>query len=91
MSFFRKNNKDIDEISREAMDEMIFYDWPANLRDLEDAVERAVAIGRGRKIFPRDLPIFRQEHMHPAAAPSLKSVVGKHTLHVLSKTDCNTA
>lgn len=32
------------------------YDWPGNIRELENAMERAVVIGNSEKILPEDLP-----------------------------------
>ncbi|MBA2880121.1 Nif-specific regulatory protein [Desulfosalsimonas propionicica] len=46
------------EISDAAMEKMIGYDWPGNVRELQNALERAVVMGRGRKIEPEDLPMF---------------------------------
>jgi len=44
------------EISREAMEVMIDYSWPGNVRQLESAIERAILLCEGDKIMPRDLP-----------------------------------
>jgi two-component system response regulator HydG len=32
------------------------YDWPGNIRELENCLERAVIIARGEIISPADLP-----------------------------------
>lgn len=45
------------KISKEAMEKMIEYDWPGNIRELRNAVERAVVMGNGHTIMPQDLPI----------------------------------
>jgi len=87
--FSSETNKEIDQISREAMDEMMLYDWPGNVRELENAIERAVVIGKGRKILPKDLPIFRQEYVQSASDPSLKAVEREHILHILNKNEWN--
>ena len=44
------------EITREAMEVMIDYAWPGNVRQLESAIERAILLCEGDKIMPRDLP-----------------------------------
>ncbi len=44
------------EISREAMEVLIDYSWPGNVRQLESAIERAILLCEGDKILPRDLP-----------------------------------
>ncbi len=40
------------------------YDWPGNVRELENAVQRAVTLSQGDKIFPDALPqqIFKPGH-----------------------------
>ncbi|MGA1839905.1 MAG: sigma-54-dependent transcriptional regulator [bacterium] len=32
------------------------YHWPGNVRELENAIERAVALGNGKRLEPEDLP-----------------------------------
>ena len=39
-------NKPVKNISKEAMDFLTSYDWPGNVRELENAIERAVVIGK---------------------------------------------
>jgi DNA-binding NtrC family response regulator len=43
-------------ISEEAMARLIAYDWPGNIRELENAIERAVALGSGPILHVGDLP-----------------------------------
>ncbi len=40
------------------------YDWPGNVRELENAVQRAITLAQGDKIFPDALPpqIFKPGH-----------------------------
>ena len=44
-------------ISEAAMQKMSAYDWPGNIRELRNAIERAVVMGDGKAILPEDLPI----------------------------------
>jgi DNA-binding NtrC family response regulator len=44
------------EVSREAMEVMLDYSWPGNVRQLESAIERASLLCEGDRITPRDLP-----------------------------------
>jgi len=48
--------KPVKDFTAEAMEALIQYDWPANVRELRNAVERAVALCRGDRITPADLP-----------------------------------
>lgn len=54
--FKRKNNKDIKGFTPEAMEIMLHYHWPRNVRQLENAIERAVVLSKGNFIIPEDLP-----------------------------------
>jgi DNA-binding NtrC family response regulator len=46
----------VKEIGREAMEVLIDYAWPGNIRQLESAIERAILLCDGEVITPRDLP-----------------------------------
>lgn len=59
--FTRENSKDIEEMSREARDLLIKYDYPGNVRELENIIERAVVVSRGPVISVQDLPFQREE------------------------------
>ncbi len=48
-------------VSKEAMEKMILYDWPGNVRELRNALERAVVMGNGKEILPKDLPFSFSE------------------------------
>ncbi len=52
-------------ISKAAMDKMIQYDWPGNIRELRNAIERAVVMGNGKEILPEDLPIASTRSNYP--------------------------
>ena len=54
--FARVNRKKIDGVSREARDLLIRYDYPGNVRELENIIERAVVICRGSVLAIEDLP-----------------------------------
>jgi two-component system response regulator PilR (NtrC family) len=48
--------KDVAAISGEAMRYLERYDWPGNIRELENVIERAVALEPSRAILPDSLP-----------------------------------
>ncbi|HOK06653.1 MAG TPA: sigma-54 dependent transcriptional regulator [Syntrophales bacterium] len=54
--FARENGKNIVGISSEAQDLLIKYDYPGNVRELENIMERAVVISRDPVISIEDLP-----------------------------------
>ncbi len=54
--FAAQNNRSIEGFSPEARDLLLKYEYPGNVRELENIVERAVVIARGTLISTRDLP-----------------------------------
>jgi two-component system response regulator PilR (NtrC family) len=60
--FLRKYNerlgKNIGAISNEVMEIMKKYDYPGNVRELENIIERTVALEAGSTILPESLPPF---------------------------------
>ncbi|MBI2007936.1 sigma-54-dependent Fis family transcriptional regulator, partial [Candidatus Saccharibacteria bacterium] len=48
--------KKIKKISKEAMDALIKYDYPGNVRELENIIERTVSLEQGAAILPESLP-----------------------------------
>ncbi|MCP4110544.1 MAG: sigma-54-dependent Fis family transcriptional regulator [Desulfobacteraceae bacterium] len=54
--FAVKNRKKIKGLSNIARDLLMKYDYPGNVRELENIIERAVVITRGSVISEKDLP-----------------------------------
>jgi len=64
--FIRKyadiNQKTVNGISREAMDTLMKYDYPGNVRELENIIEQAVVLSRDDLISSADLPMTIQNN-----------------------------
>ncbi|MBC7363714.1 MAG: sigma-54-dependent Fis family transcriptional regulator [Candidatus Aminicenantes bacterium] len=56
--YSRREKKNIRGISAEAMEALIKHDFPGNVRELENAIERAVVFTEGEFITRDDLPVF---------------------------------
>ena len=56
-----KHKKNIKGVTREARDTLMKYDYPGNVRELENITERAVVLTRGDYISKEDLPTFSGE------------------------------
>jgi len=50
------SGRKLDGFSNEAMTRLLSHQWPGNLRELRNAMERAVILARGPKIEEDDLP-----------------------------------
>jgi transcriptional regulator with GAF, ATPase, and Fis domain len=67
--YAEKCNRRVLGISPDARTILTQYDWPGNIRELENAIERAVVLGSSGMILPEDLP----ETLHETPAQSMRS------------------
>ena len=54
--FSKESHRQVTRVSPEAMNLLMEYDWPGNVRQLENIIERAFALGSGEIIEVNDLP-----------------------------------
>jgi len=57
----KKNRKSVEGISREALNKLVSYAWPGNIRELENVIERAVILCKGKMIEPVDIPLYQEK------------------------------
>jgi DNA-binding NtrC family response regulator len=80
-----ETGKKIDSIHPDALAAMRRYAWPGNIRELENAIERAVVIGKGRQIKPDNLPfVFASTDAEEVARLSLEDIESRHIALVLA-------
>jgi two-component system response regulator PilR (NtrC family) len=68
--FSEQMSKQIQGIAREAADLLAQYDWPGNIRELENVMERAVALELTAAILPESLPAAIQGDAAPRVVAS---------------------
>jgi two-component system NtrC family response regulator len=73
--YAKRHKRDIKGFTREARDVLIKHDYPGNVRELENIIERAVVLTRGDYIAREDLSLSQNAEQPPADA-SMKQVVG---------------
>jgi Nif-specific regulatory protein len=64
-------------VGQQTMAYLMQYDWPGNIRELENAIERAVVLGSSDTVMPEDLPapILEIEPPSGIAAGKFQSAV----------------
>jgi DNA-binding NtrC family response regulator len=90
-NFCNAMNKNIKNISPEAMEFLTKYEWPGNVRELENAIERAVVVGKGETIKVDDLP-FHVSSSQAAGTDgdnSMTAMEKKHIARVLNENNWN--
>jgi formate hydrogenlyase transcriptional activator len=83
----QRMNKEVRSISASGMAKLEAYDWPGNIRELQNVIERAVIMARGPhlEISFDDLP--RRRSVLPQSADALTEVERAHILSVLKRTN----
>ncbi|MDH4257528.1 MAG: sigma-54 dependent transcriptional regulator, partial [Candidatus Aminicenantes bacterium] len=56
--YSQENNKEIEGVTPDVMEILISYDWPGNIRELENLIERAVVLTKTKLITRDNLPPF---------------------------------
>ncbi len=62
-------NKTVTRISPAAMQALLHYHWPGNLRELKNVIERAVVLATGDEITVNHLPFNLQFNFYPEFSP----------------------
>lgn len=69
-----KQSKQVKKVSPSALKILLDYDFPGNVRELENIIEHTVILTKGIEIQPRHLPSYlRQKHRKPLTGASSES------------------
>jgi DNA-binding NtrC family response regulator len=80
-------SRDLISIEPAALKRLEQYDFPGNVRELENMIERAIVVGNGKEIRLKDLPIGTATPGN--SADSLQELEKNHILQTLNKLDWN--
>jgi len=75
--------KPIDQVPPTVMKALEAHDWPGNIRELENVIQRAIILSRGATLDLKDAWLPRTEPAADAACTTLVEVERRHILHVL--------
>ncbi|UCD89803.1 MAG: sigma-54-dependent Fis family transcriptional regulator [Desulfobacterales bacterium] len=88
-------NKDAQNITKESMELLCQYGWPGNIRELENVIERAVALANGPEITVKELPEYignlsiETYRRHNSEVPTLEEQEKNYIKWVLDKCEGN--
>ncbi|MFO0753301.1 MAG: sigma 54-interacting transcriptional regulator [Thermodesulfovibrionales bacterium] len=88
--FNKKVGKNIRKISDGALEALMLYPWPGNIRELENTIERAVVIAGSHEIRREDLPEeISDAHFDYTKDWTLEKMEKEHIMKVLLLTGGN--
>ncbi len=82
--FAKKLGKRIDGLDPRALDVLMAHDWPGNIRQLENSIERGAALCRGDRIQVEDMPIRLREASLVREGETIQSLQVMERAHILS-------
>jgi two-component system response regulator AtoC len=84
-------NRKVEGVSAEALTLMMRYDWPGNIRELRNILERGIVVATGSVLQPDDLglsgPASHSEHTDTGA--TLDEIERRHIAAILHQTGGN--
>jgi formate hydrogenlyase transcriptional activator len=78
--------KAVNSIPAETLDAMRSYDWPGNIRELQNFVERGVILSVGSVFQPPFTPLQRKTTAAAAGRKTLEDAMREHILQALDQT-----
>ncbi|MEW6410161.1 MAG: sigma-54 dependent transcriptional regulator [Nitrospirota bacterium] len=89
----RKANKRIEGFTKEALDILMSYSFPGNVRELENIIERAVILEKTSRIRPESLPqairLFQIETIDPGRIKTIDELNRDYAEKILELADGN--
>jgi formate hydrogenlyase transcriptional activator len=84
--YAKQMNKRIDVVPPETMEALIRYDWPGNIRELQNFIERAVILSQGKTLSAPIFELTRPRESSSAPPVTLEDAEREHILQALRET-----
>jgi len=78
--FAQRMHRPIETIPTRAMEALSAWDWPGNIRELENFIERSVILSKGRELH---IPFAELESSRPEAPVAVDTLAGAERAHIL--------
>lgn len=72
--FAKENQREVDGIEPDALERLVQYDWPGNIRELRNCIECMVVLAKEHELTLADIPENIREAQPAAAAPEKKEL-----------------
>lgn len=82
--FAKQTGKTVKSIASEALEKLIRYDWPGNIRELENQLERAVLLAQGNAITDFTLHDLAPKKALPETTGKLKTIDENERDHIIA-------
>ncbi len=87
---YKEKSREKIQVSPQALQLLTWHDWPGNIRELENVIERVVTLSQRNEILPADLPSSLRAEKGKEKTKPIQEVVEEsekdHILKVLTQT-----
>jgi len=89
--FSKKLKRSINKITKGFLEQIKLYDFPGNIRELRNVIERSIILSEGGILSENTLPkeFFHKEHCEENGVTKLDEVEKKHILKILESVNGN--
>ncbi|MEJ2097206.1 MAG: sigma-54 dependent transcriptional regulator [Deltaproteobacteria bacterium] len=87
--YSQETAKRVDRVSGQALEELVRSDWPGNIRELENAIERAVVLAKNRTLTREDFAFLKPAGPGRKGTPTLKELEKNYIVEILNACDWN--